>query len=83
MYLSLVSAGATLSMIVELNTIIPVVLSACIAIVYTTCGGLYSVAYTDVVQLFCIIIGLVGTYHILCIREHSSFTDSGGGGGQN
>lgn len=30
-----------------------------IAIFYTLVGGLYSVAYTDVVQLFCIFIGLV------------------------
>jgi Na+/proline symporter len=36
-----------------------VVLSACIAIFYTLIGGLYSVAYTDVIQLFCIFIGLV------------------------
>ncbi|KAI4805119.1 hypothetical protein KUCAC02_009749 [Chaenocephalus aceratus] len=35
-----------------------VVISALIAIFYTLVGGLYSVAYTDVVQLFCIFIGL-------------------------
>lgn len=35
-----------------------VILSACIAIFYTLFGGLYSVAYTDVIQLFCIFIGL-------------------------
>lgn len=32
--------------------------SACIAVFYTLFGGLYSVAYTDVIQLFCIFIGL-------------------------
>lgn len=36
-----------------------VILSACIAVLYTLFGGLYSVAYTDVIQLFCIFIGLV------------------------
>lgn len=36
-----------------------VVISALIAILYTLVGGLYSVAYTDVVQLFCIFVGLV------------------------
>ena len=36
-----------------------VVMSALIAVCYTWIGGLYSVAYTDVVQLGCIAIGLV------------------------
>jgi len=36
-----------------------VVISALIAVFYTFTGGLYAVAYTDVVQLFCIFIGLV------------------------
>ncbi|KAF4532793.1 hypothetical protein B566_EDAN003575, partial [Ephemera danica] len=35
-----------------------VILSSCIAVFYTLFGGLYSVAYTDVIQLFCIFIGL-------------------------
>ena len=51
--------GATLSVIVDINIKMSVVLSALIAIFYTLVGGLYSVAYTDVVQLFCIFIGLV------------------------
>ena len=38
-----------------------IVASACIALFYTLIGGLYSVAYTDVVQLFCIFLGLVGS----------------------
>ncbi|CAL8380919.1 unnamed protein product [Arctogadus glacialis] len=50
--------GATLSVIVDMNIKMSVVLSALIAIFYTLVGGLYSVAYTDVVQLFCIFIGL-------------------------
>ena len=41
----------------ELNT--AVVSSALIAVFYTWVGGLYSVAYTDVVQLGCIFVGLV------------------------
>ncbi|XP_008402576.1 high-affinity choline transporter 1-like [Poecilia reticulata] len=50
--------GATLSVIVDINIKMSVVISALIAIFYTLVGGLYSVAYTDVVQLFCIFIGL-------------------------
>ncbi|XP_071131681.1 high-affinity choline transporter 1-like isoform X1 [Mytilus edulis] len=50
--------GATLSVIIDLDTKSSIVISACIAVFYTLFGGLYSVAYTDVVQLFCIFIGL-------------------------
>ncbi|XP_018422527.1 PREDICTED: high affinity choline transporter 1 [Nanorana parkeri] len=50
--------GATISVIVDININISVVVSALIAIFYTLVGGLYSVAYTDVVQLFCIFVGL-------------------------
>lgn len=54
-----VASGATLSVIVDINIKMSVVISALIAIFYTLVGGLYSVAYTDVVQLFCIFVGLV------------------------
>ncbi|KAK6486940.1 high-affinity choline transporter 1-like [Huso huso] len=50
--------GATLSVIVDMNINTSVIVSALIAIFYTLVGGLYSVAYTDVVQLFCIFLGL-------------------------
>ncbi|XP_034048358.1 high-affinity choline transporter 1-like [Thalassophryne amazonica] len=50
--------GATLSVIVDINMKMSVIISALIAIFYTLVGGLYSVAYTDVVQLFCIFVGL-------------------------
>ncbi|KAE8625412.1 hypothetical protein XENTR_v10006262 [Xenopus tropicalis] len=50
--------GATISVIVDIDINISVVVSALIATFYTLVGGLYSVAYTDVVQLFCIFIGL-------------------------
>uniref|UniRef100_A0A8C5M7R6 High affinity choline transporter 1 n=1 Tax=Leptobrachium leishanense TaxID=445787 RepID=A0A8C5M7R6_9ANUR len=50
--------GATISVIVDININLSVIVSALIAILYTLVGGLYSVAYTDVVQLFCIFFGL-------------------------
>ena len=43
-----------------------VILSALIAIFYTWVGGLYSVAYTDVVQLGCILLGLVRSFYDHC-----------------
>ena len=56
---SILSAlGATLSVIMDLEMNTSVIVSACIAVGYTFFGGLYSVAYTDVVQLICIGIGL-------------------------
>lgn len=51
--------GATISVIIDMNVNISVIISALIATMYTLVGGLYSVAYTDVVQLFCIFLGLV------------------------
>ncbi|KAM5179511.1 high affinity choline transporter 1 [Mantella aurantiaca] len=50
--------GATITVIVDIDINISVVVSALIATFYTLVGGLYSVAYTDVVQLFCIFVGL-------------------------
>jgi high affinity choline transporter 7 len=52
-------AGASLSVIIGLAHTWAVVASAGISVLYTLLGGLYSVAYTDVVQLFCIFVGLV------------------------
>ncbi|CAL8124475.1 unnamed protein product [Orchesella dallaii] len=54
----LAALGATLSVIIELDRNTSVIFSACIAVFYTLFGGLYSVAYTDVIQLLCIIVGL-------------------------
>lgn len=55
----LASLGSTISVILELNNTIAIIVSAAIAMLYTLFGGLQSVAYTDVVQLFFIAIGLV------------------------
>ncbi|XP_078047035.1 choline transporter [Augochlora pura] len=54
----LAALGATIAVIVDMEQGASVILSACIAVLYTLFGGLYSVAYTDVIQLFCIFIGL-------------------------
>jgi len=50
--------GSTLAVILEIGNTFSILISAAIAVSYTLMGGLYSVAYTDVVQLFCIFIGL-------------------------
>ncbi|CAH1794640.1 unnamed protein product [Owenia fusiformis] len=56
---SILSAlGATLSVVMGIDNLIAIIVSACIAVFYTLLGGLYSVAYTDIVQLICIFVGL-------------------------
>lgn len=51
--------GSTLTVILGLDNTAAICISAAVAMLYTLFGGLYSVAYTDVVQLFCIAFGLV------------------------
>ncbi|CAL4095525.1 unnamed protein product, partial [Meganyctiphanes norvegica] len=50
--------GSTLAVILDIQDETSILVSACIAVLYTLFGGLYAVAYTDVVQLFCIFLGL-------------------------
>ncbi len=51
--------GATVSVVLGLDRSTSVIASASIAVFYTLLGGLYSVVYTDVIQLMCIFVGLV------------------------
>ena len=51
--------GSTLSVVLGINMELSVISSAVVAVVYTFFGGLYAVAYTDVIQLFFIAVGLV------------------------
>ncbi|XP_062831480.1 high affinity choline transporter 1 isoform X2 [Anolis carolinensis] len=67
--------GATISVIIDINMNISVVISALIAVLYTLVGGLYSVAYTDVVQLFCIFLGL--WISVPFAMSHPAVTDIG------
>ena len=57
--------GATISVVLELEINMSVIVSALIAVFYTLCGGLYSVAYTDIIQLICIFLGLVSWLMVL------------------
>ena len=50
--------GTTLSVILDINTKLAISFSAIVAIVYTLIGGMYSVAYTDVIQIAFIFGGL-------------------------
>ncbi|XP_055698018.1 high-affinity choline transporter 1 [Phlebotomus papatasi] len=66
----LAALGATLSVIIDMDQRTSVILSACIAVFYTLFGGLYSVAYTDVIQLFCIFVGLWMCIPFAWANEH-------------
>ncbi|XP_072319906.1 high-affinity choline transporter 1-like [Eucyclogobius newberryi] len=55
---TLLSLGVTMSIILDLPYYVSVWLSASVAIVYTLLGGLYSVAYTDVIQLSLVFLSL-------------------------
>ncbi|XP_066267461.1 high affinity choline transporter 1-like [Branchiostoma lanceolatum] len=54
----LAALGTTLTVILGLDVNVSIIISAAIAVSYTLFGGLFSVIYTDVIQLICIFIGL-------------------------
>ena len=59
--------GGVMSVVLDLSFAVCVWISAAVAITYTLLGGLYSVAYTDVIQLVLIFISLVGLLYMLYI----------------
>ncbi|XP_064479188.1 high-affinity choline transporter 1-like [Ornithodoros turicata] len=54
----LAASGATVKVVLDFDRTKSVVVSACIAFLYTLTGGLYSVDHIDVVQLLAIFLGL-------------------------
>ncbi|XP_068183533.1 high-affinity choline transporter 1-like [Antennarius striatus] len=72
----LIGLGGTLTVVLDLSFSVCVWISAAVAIFYTVMGGLYSVAYTDIIQLILIFIALwicvpfvLMNPHTLDIRE--------------
>jgi high affinity choline transporter 7 len=55
---TLAALGMTFATIMDLDVPTAILISAAVCIGYTVVGGLWSVAYTDVVQVTCILIGL-------------------------
>ncbi|XP_067841842.1 high affinity choline transporter 1-like [Heptranchias perlo] len=54
----LAALGATITVILDIEAYWSIILSACVIIIYTLLGGLYSVAYTDAMQIVFIIVSL-------------------------
>lgn len=52
-------------MMVDIPSYVTIGSSAAVAIVYTLMGGLYSVAYTDVIQICLVFVSLVHPIHTL------------------
>ncbi|KAG7496915.1 high affinity choline transporter 1-like [Solea senegalensis] len=50
--------GGTISVVMDISSSLAMSISAAVAIIYTLMGGLYSVAYTDVIQLSFMFFGL-------------------------
>lgn len=67
------TTGVTMSVILDFSYTVSIWISAAVAITYTLMGGLYSVAYTDVIQLVLIFISLVGggVHPRALVRSHS------------
>ncbi|XP_023144900.2 high-affinity choline transporter 1-like [Amphiprion ocellaris] len=55
---TLIGLGSTISVVLDLSYTICIWISAAVAIIYTLMGGLYSVAYTDIIQLTLIFFSL-------------------------
>ncbi|CAJ1066844.1 high-affinity choline transporter 1-like [Xyrichtys novacula] len=55
---TLISLGAAMNVILDLSYTVSIWISATVVIVYTLLGGLYSVAYTDIIQITLIFITL-------------------------
>ena len=58
-FLDSLSFILSLQVILNLDEKVSIIMSAVIALGYTLLGGLISVAYTDVIQIFFIVFGLV------------------------
>ncbi|XP_010764461.1 high affinity choline transporter 1-like isoform X2 [Notothenia coriiceps] len=63
--------GGTMSVILDLPYLYSIIISSVVAIVYTLMGGLYSVAYTDVIQLILIFFSLWLCVPFLMTNPHS------------
>ncbi|XP_076025506.1 high affinity choline transporter 1-like isoform X1 [Genypterus blacodes] len=74
---SLLSLGATMSVILDLSFSLCIWISAAVAIVYTLLGGLYSVAYTDIIQLILTFVSLCVFFpFVLMSPTHSDITQT-------
>ncbi|NWX11867.1 SC5A7 protein, partial [Aegotheles bennettii] len=72
----LASLGATMRVILDIGGSLAIIVSACTVILYTLLGGLYSVAYTDVIQLVFITLSLASPWVCIPFALVNSATES-------
>jgi high affinity choline transporter 7 len=65
----LAALGTTFAIVLDFDVPTSILISAAVAIGYTVIGGLWSVAYTDVVQLVCLFVGLCAVVPFAVSRE--------------
>lgn len=63
----LASLGGSICVVLDVDYTQAVAVSTIFSVAYTFIGGLYSVAYTDLVQLCCIFVGMVSKNFIIPI----------------
>uniref|UniRef100_A0A3B4UX86 High-affinity choline transporter 1-like n=1 Tax=Seriola dumerili TaxID=41447 RepID=A0A3B4UX86_SERDU len=68
---TLIGLGSTMSVILDLSYALCIWISAAVATVYTLMGGLYSVAYTDIIQLTLIFFSLWISVPFIMMNPHS------------
>ncbi|XP_029962365.1 high affinity choline transporter 1-like [Salarias fasciatus] len=67
---TLIGLGGTMSVVLDLPFSVCIWISAAVAITYTLMGGLYSVAYTDIIQLVLVLAGLVICVPFVMLSPH-------------
>ncbi|NXK08457.1 SC5A7 protein, partial [Herpetotheres cachinnans] len=72
----LASLGATMRVILDIGGSLAIIIAACIVILYTLLGGLYSVAYTDVIQLVFTTLSLASPWVCIPFALVNSATES-------
>ncbi|XP_067938215.1 high affinity choline transporter 1-like [Watersipora subatra] len=74
----LAALGSTLYVITGMSVVLSVIVSAAVAILYTLIGQMISVAYTDIVELFFLAVGLVVVTPFVLTHEevNSKLADS-------
>ncbi|XP_078016975.1 high-affinity choline transporter 1-like isoform X2 [Epinephelus lanceolatus] len=68
----LIGLGGIMSVVLDLSYTVCIWISAVVAITYTLLGGLYSVAYTDIIQLVLIFVSLaLGSIGYQCLHQRT------------
>ncbi|NXS11459.1 SC5A7 protein, partial [Neodrepanis coruscans] len=72
----LASLGATMRVILGIGGSLAIIISACTVVLYTLLGGLYSVAYTDVIQMVFTTLSLASPWICIPFALLNSATES-------